>query len=161
MSSRNEKKLDSLILANMKVMESLYKDSLPIELMSKKIMKQVSAISLFITNSGNEMNVLEAKDDYSEKVEMINYMKAVLRTKYQEVESINKKAIRHNLWVEKILESFETPLRNCADMTEKQLDLIESRNEYVQNRLEKSYLRSKNLFEEIANACKKWKPLYK
>jgi hypothetical protein len=161
MSNGNEKELDSLIMSNMEVIENLYNDSLPIELMSKKIMKQLSSISLFITNAGNEMSLLETKDDYTEKTAMTNYMKAVLKSKYEELEVMNKKGIQHNLWVGEILKSFETPLDNCLNVTEKQLDLIESRNEYVQNKLEKSYLRSKNLFEEITDACKKWKPLYK
>ena len=153
--------IDSTLMANNKALNALYLDSLPIEILSKKLTSSVASISKFISYAKNELVVLESGGKINSADIILKNFNHILLTQYKVLEEIYPVAIDHNIWLLKTLSSFESYLDDMDGFIQKQEQIHEERYGYYMNINENDFNRDEKLYEIINKACGKWKIEFK
>jgi len=152
---------DSLLKINKVIMNSIYLDSLPIEMMSKNMYDIVKNMAKFNKYSKLELaQMLAAGETLNVEIILANFNR-VLLSHYIELTELNNKAIEHNLWMVKTLGSFEPYLKGMGKNIEAQEAAHEGRYDYYMKANETNFSRDENLYKLIEKACTKWKVEFK
>jgi|GEM_PF-2505343 len=153
--------IDSTLIANNKAMNSIYIDSLPIEMVSKELMNGVTSISKFINYSKSELVALESDGKIESADLILKNFNHVLLTQYKSLENIYPEAIDHNVWLMETLSTFENYLDDMDGFIQKQEQAHEERFDYYMNINENDFNRDEKLYKIIEKACAKWKVEFK
>jgi hypothetical protein len=142
-------------------MNSIYLDSLPIEMLSKELYAAVNNIAKFMSYAKIELIKQESEGKIGAVNVILGNFNQVLLDHYVELADMNSKAIEHNIWMSKTLEGFETYLDDMGGYVMGQEHVNEERYEYYMNANEHDFKREENLYELINKACTKWKVEFK
>ncbi len=153
--------IDSLLLPNITAMNSIYLDSLPIEMLSKDMYTSIGLISKFIIYAKLELKRLEVEGKVNDASVILGNFNQVLLNHYTELAEVNFKAISHNKWMINTLDSFETYLDDMNASVSNQESVNEERYDYYMNLNEIDFKRDENLYKIIDKACAKWKVEFK
>ena len=102
--------IDTILIANNIAMNALYIDSLPIEMLSKDVYNAGNGISKFMNYAKLELTRLESEGKISDSNLILGNFNQVLLDHYEELSELNSRAIDHNVWLGRTLESFNTYL---------------------------------------------------
>ena len=153
--------IDSTLIVNNAKMNSIYLDSLPIEMLSKTVYNSVNDISSFTRYAKLELEQLELNSEIRSAEKILENFNHVLLNHYNELITINSRAIEHNVWVSKTLSEFESYLDKMHGFIKKQEQISEARFDYYMNINENDFNRDEKLFEIIEKSCAKWKVEFK
>ncbi len=155
------REVDSLSVRELTRLETLYSDSLPVDMLSKEAFACVKRMQLHIRNAEAEMVVRVENHELHDGRPYIKYMNKMLFDDVANMYWVNDNAIGFNEWMLGYVKSFKRDWEEINLALLEQQKLNEERHLEMLDDLEADRLRNVDLYENIRTDGKRWKADYK
>ena len=153
--------LDLLIDSNQQIITRIYKDSLPLEMLSKDLSYDLKNMIAFVSYASSELAQLNSEGKIKHKNESINYFNSILLDYKKNYTKTCREAIEHNVQLKYTLTKLNPYIDDIKESEEKQEYLIEDRHELAIKEIGHEKERQKSMFKMIADKSKLWEKDFK
>ena len=155
------REVDSILNEELANLKRLYTDSLPIEMLGKKMYQDVKEIYSFIAYAQPELEELKETGQLANMNNVMAYYNGEVKHQLEEYVEMSKRAYSHDKWMKSTLKGFDKLWDKATDDVESQENLIEERREFIDEVVEVKKTRNEEFYELMSEATKEWKTEFK
>lgn len=155
------REIDSLLNGQLVELETLYSDSLPIEMLGKDMYRDVKEMYAFMSYVKPELEHLSESNEFTNMNNVMAYYNQQVQDQLEAYLEMSTRAYSHCKWMKSILKDFEKLWEQASDDAENHEQLIEERSEFIAELVEAKKTRNEEFYELINDSSKEWKTEFK
>ncbi|MFT6384524.1 MAG: hypothetical protein ACJAQR_001357 [Bacteroidia bacterium] len=155
------REIDSLLNGQLAELETLYSDSLPIEMLGKDMYRDVKEMYAFMSYIKPELERLSESNEITNMNNVMAYYNKQVQGQLEDYLEMSSRAYSHCKWMKSILKDFEKLWEQASEDAENHEQLIEERSEFIDELVEAKKTRNDEFYELINESSKEWKTEFK